>query len=117
MQVIEALSYSPPPPFGGQGWRKGGLHVRETFSLQIFSGNFDFRPEKFGRANFRPDFFWDFQISNRKKAGRKNFSPKFFTFFNIRPEKFPVFKISRPKKVRVFRSRCRIRITGFTPEK
>jgi len=45
---------------------------------QSFSGNVDFHPKKFGRTTFRPEFFWIFQISNRKKSDRKIFSPKIF---------------------------------------
>jgi len=82
--------------------------------FQNFSGNFVFRPEKSGRTNFRPEFFWNFQISNQKKYGRRNFSPIFFTIFNFRPENFLVFKISSRKKVRVFPPRSRVRIAGFT---
>jgi hypothetical protein len=61
----------------------------------------DFCPEKSGHTNFRPELFWIFQLSNQKKSGRKTFTPKFFTIFNFRTKIFPVFKISRPKKVRV----------------
>jgi len=70
--------------------------------LQKFPGIFYFRPEKYGRTDFRPDFFWILKFSNRKKIGRRNFKPKFFAISNFRQEFFLVFEISRPEKVRVF---------------
>jgi len=44
----------------------------EKFSAKKIStgkilGFSTFAPNFFGPANFRPEFFWDFQISNRKK--------------------------------------------------
>jgi hypothetical protein len=90
------------------------LHFLGIRLLQNFSGNFVFRPEKSGHTNFRPEFFWNFQISNQKKSGRKTFRPKFFRISNFRPENFLVFQISRPKRVRVLRSRPMVRIAGFT---
>jgi hypothetical protein len=44
----------------------------ELFSVfKISTGKFlgfsTFAPKIFGPANFRPDFFWNFQLSNRKK--------------------------------------------------
>jgi len=66
-----------------------------------FPGNFNFHPGKSGRTNFRPEFFWIFQIPNRKNYGRRNFNPKIFTFFNFRAINFPEKRISRPEKVRV----------------
>ncbi|MFA6361907.1 hypothetical protein [Methanoregula sp.] len=71
-----------------------GLHPIRIRLLQKFSGNLDFCPEKYGRTNFRPEFFWIFQISNRKKSGRKNFTPNFFVIFNFRAENFWPKKIS-----------------------
>jgi hypothetical protein len=69
----------------------------ESARSQNFSGNLDFRPEKFGSTNFRPDFFWIFQISNRKKPGRKNLTPTFFTIFNFRGKKDPANPTFKPK--------------------
>ncbi len=118
MQVIPTESLAPPPPLGA-GMAQGGLqgtgkpvslfparsilHYR-LFCFQNFSGNFGFCPE----------LFWNFQISNQKKSGRKTFAPKIFRIFNFRPENFPVFQISRQKKVRVFPSRSRVPVAGFT---
>ena len=85
-----------------------------SLSPYFFSGILDFCPEKSGRTDFRPKIFWNFQISNRKKIDRKTFAPKIFRIFNFRPENFLVFQLSRPKKVRVFRSRRRVRIARFT---
>lgn len=117
----------PRPPWG-QGWRKGGCMKRENLScvdcpgfhpirirlFQKFSGKLDFRPEKYGRMNFRPELFWFFQVSNRKKLGRKTFKPNFFAIFNFRAKNFPAKKISRPKKVRVLGHIRRVNISGFT---
>jgi hypothetical protein len=93
------------------------MHLHGIRLLQKFPGILNFCPEKSGRADFRPELFWVFKISTGKFLGFSNFTPPFFGFFNFRPEKFPVFQISRPKKVREFRSRCWVRIAGFTPEK
>jgi len=73
-----------------------------SFQFTKFSGNFYFRPEKYGRTDFRPELFWIFQFSNRKKCGRKNLIPKIFPVSNFRTRIFPVREISRPEKVRVF---------------
>jgi hypothetical protein len=79
-----------------------------------------FAPKIFEPANFRPEFFWHFQLSSWKKfpetqipkdpvaaglrRGRElvteltplfpTFAPTFFLFFNFQPENFPVFQIS-----------------------
>ena len=103
MQVIPTKSLAPPPPWG-QGWRKGGGEQKNRLtpaSHRFFLQKFDLLQNFSGSFGFRPELFWNFQISNRKKTGRKTFSPKFFTIFNFQPENFPVFQISRPKKVRV----------------
>ena len=103
----------------GAGMAQGRLKIQNILQCGIalnfsrmksvlfpkFSGILVFLSEKSGRTNFRSKLFWIFQISNRKKYGRKNFESKIFS----------VFQISRPEKVRVFRSRCRVRISGFTP--
>jgi hypothetical protein len=106
----QGIAYAPASCGGRAGVRglrdpslvQYGIALTWNPSASKFPGNLDFRPEKFGRTNFRPEFFWIFQISNRKKLGRKTFSPNFFAIFNFRTKNFPVFKISRPKKVRVF---------------
>jgi len=59
--------------------------------FQTFSGNFYFRPEKSGRSNFRPEFFFYFS----------DFNPNFFAIFNFRGKNFPAKRISRPERVRV----------------
>ncbi|WP_292370387.1 hypothetical protein [Methanoregula sp. UBA64] len=115
MQVSQSASHVRPVPLGGLVAQEGGstqedrhepaslrFFLQNSHQPQNFSGNFLFRPEKSGRTNFRPEIFWIFQISNRKKSGRRNFSPNFFSFFNFQPENFLVFQLSRPKKVRVF---------------
>jgi hypothetical protein len=117
MQVISTESLAPPPPWE-QRWRKEGCRVRKTG--QFVPGPVDpalpfFLFSKFfGSFGFRPELFWNFQISNQKKSGRKTFAPKIFTISNFRPENFPVFQISRPKKVRVFPARCRVSVARFT---
>ena len=83
----------------------------------------DFEPEIFGPANFRPDFFWIFQLSNRKKVQKisfpesiriiilqrwqipifkrgsffPTFAPNFFGFFNFQSKNFPAFQLSSRK--------------------
>jgi hypothetical protein len=39
----------------------------ENFSTGKNSGFSTFAPKIFGPANFRPEFFWNFQLSSRKK--------------------------------------------------
>jgi hypothetical protein len=58
------------------------------FDFQKFSGILDFQPKKSGRTHVRPELFWIFQISNRKKYGRRNFNLNFFAIFNFQPENF-----------------------------
>jgi hypothetical protein len=103
MQVIPTESLAPPP-HRGQGWRKGGCGQEKRYapaSRRFFSAKFQSAPKNFRQFWFSSELFWNFQISNQKKSGRKMFAPKFFTISNFRPENFPVFQISRPKKVRV----------------
>jgi hypothetical protein len=111
----------------------------ELFSdFKISTGKFlgfsTFAPKIFGPANFRPEFFLNFQISNRKKfpktqiprdpiladlrRGRElvaeltpffpTFAPTFFGIFNFQSKNFPVFKIS---------SRKFFRLGTFNPKK
>jgi hypothetical protein len=62
------------------------MYKRPTHS-ELFSGNFDFRPEKYGRMNFRPEFFWVFKISTGKFLGFSTFDRKNFRFFKFRGQK------------------------------
>jgi hypothetical protein len=91
MQVSQSASHVRPVPLGGLVAQEGGstqedrhepashrFFLQNSHQLQNFPGNFLFRPE----------FFWNFQISNQKKTGRRNFSPTFFSFFKFRPENF-----------------------------
>jgi hypothetical protein len=44
--------------------KKNGPKIFRPEKIQDF---FTFAPKIFGPANFRPEFFWNFQLSNRKK--------------------------------------------------
>jgi len=99
-QVIREASHTPPPP-RGLGWRKGGDIQEGPYCpsvgvrlLQKFSGNLDFRPEKFGRTNFRPENFPVFQLSNRKKSGPKTFATKKSGRTNFQTQNFWPEKLS-----------------------
>ena len=101
----------PRPPWG-QGWRKGGCMKRENLScvdcpgfhpirirlFQKFSGKLDLRPEKYGRMNFRPELFWFFQVSNRKKLAGKLSSQIFLRFSTFVPKIFRQKKFHGQKK-------------------
>jgi hypothetical protein len=96
MQVIGALSFSPPPPFGGQGWRKGGIRydpARHRFFLQnskqpqTFSGNFGFCPEFFGIFKFQTRKNPAGEISVKKFLEFSTFNRKIFRFFKFRGQK------------------------------
>jgi len=68
--------------------------------LQKFSGNFHFRPEKSGRTNFRPAFFWIFKISTGNFLRFSTFAAKFFRQKKFRGQKkcgFPDAMASVPE--------------------
>jgi hypothetical protein len=101
MQVSLSASHVRPVPLGGLVAQEGGLRVTVRscpWRFQNLSGNFLFRPKKSGRTNFRPEFFWNFQISNQKKSGRRNFSPTFFSFFLLSTGNFFGFSTFAAKK-------------------
>jgi len=54
---------------------------------QNFSGNFHFRPEKSGHTNFRPEFFWIFQISIQTFLQFPTFAAKIFRQKEFRGQK------------------------------
>jgi len=60
--------------------------------LLVFSRKF------FRRFWFYSQNFLAVRISTGKILGFPTFVPDFFAFFNFRPEIFPVFQISNPKK-------------------
>jgi hypothetical protein len=59
--------------------------------LQKFSGNLDFRPEKFGPTNFRPEFFWIFLTFKPEKTWPEKFHTNFFCDFQLSTGKFSGF--------------------------
>jgi len=83
-----------------------------------FSDILVFLSEKSGRTNFRSKLFWIFQILTGKFLGFSTFAPTFFSVFQISTGKFSGFRnFAAKKKSLVFRSRCRVRIAGFTTKK
>jgi hypothetical protein len=98
-----ARAVSPP---WGKGWREGGAgRVQENRSVRSRSGRSRITVCLFSKIFrqfwFSSGTFLELSDFEQKKSGRKTFAPKIFRIFNVRPKNFPVFQISRPKKVRV----------------
>jgi len=60
----------------GAGTASQDLRRRSELVVQLTPFFPTFAPTFFGIFNFQPEFFWDFQISSRKKSGKKNFAAK-----------------------------------------
>jgi hypothetical protein len=65
--------------------------------------HFEFSSKKLWPYELSSGTFLFFSDFKPEKLGRKNFKPNFFAIFNFHAKNFPVKKISRPKKVRVLR--------------
>jgi hypothetical protein len=83
MQVMRALSHTPPPPLG-QGWREGG---ETDYPVRTFS-----RP-----TLIRPKNFPAILISVRKNPGVRTFVWNFFGSFRFQTGKKPTGKFSAQK--------------------
>ena len=78
--------YGIPDP--GAGTASQDLRRRSELVVQLTPIFPTFAPTFFGIFNFQPEFFWDFQISSRKKSGKKNFAAKKSGHSNFRAGNF-----------------------------
>jgi len=62
------------------GIRAGRSRIKLGYSFK-FSGILDFRPEKFGCTNFRPELFLDISLFKPEKIRPENFQPNNFFGF------------------------------------
>jgi hypothetical protein len=71
------------------------------------SGPYQFLPKKDPRKKFRPENFWNFQISIQKFLGPANFQPEFFWDFQLsNRKKFPNYQIAGDRIVAGLRREC-----------